>query len=439
MWQKLWDDVTNVGDFYEGKIQGPNQAGIKGVLSNSVRTIGKPLGAGAAAFGVYEQGKKVFNPNDNILHDLGNLGKHISNSVFDTQFKPSGTGATADIGNHFLNNSSAPNNTRSAPPPSLNPEIPQTGTQTGGSNIYAGMSEQEIKDAYDKLRYGNNFDKARDYMKKGQGDPFDSTYNPSKLLVNEAGQKKAVEEGRKMNEAFFGPDGGRSREVSSPASQTPARGKKPFGLNFSAPLQNNERGSTSFDRDKEPVQGMPTYTDHRKRQQSLRTVQKRLQQSKSATLPKMSPVLKIIRFAEGTEGPDGYKTMYGHRMFDDMSQHPNNPMKTPWGTQSEATGAFQFMKPTWDEQAAKLGLKDFSPQSQVAAAVDLIKSKGIDPYMEINSMEDIRRVADALGTTWAGLPVSYPGHKGQYGRGSSYWGQGGKKIEEIAQHLGIMQ
>ena len=344
---------------------------------------------------------------------------------------------------------------RSSPPPSLNPEVPQTGTQTGGANRYVGMSEQEIKDAYDKLRYGANFDKARDYMDKGQGDPFDSTYNPSKYLVDEAGQKKVVEEGLKMHEAFFGPGGGRSRQLSNPtssssASITPARGsgmrnegsatkENPFGTNFSGPLQNNTRGSNSFDRDKTPVRGMPTSEDHRKRQQSLRTVQKRLEKPSSGDgLPQMSPVLNMIRYAEGTLGPDGYKTMYGHRKFDDMSRHPNNPMATPWGTQSEAAGAFQFMKPTWDEQAAKLGLKDFSPESQVAAAVDLIKSKGINPYMEINNIEDIVRVADTLGPTWAGLPVSYPGHKGQYGRGSSYWGQGGKKVEEIAKYLGIM-
>lgn len=254
---------------------------------------GKFVNPAFALYEVYDQGKKVFNPNDNILHDLGNLGKHISNSVFDTQFKPSGTGATADLGNHILNTSSASNNTRSAPPPSLNPEVPQTGTQTGGSNLYAGMSEQEIKDAYDRLRYGENFDKARDYMKKGQGDPFDSTYNPNKFLVDKAGQKKALEEGLKMHEAFFGPGGGRLREVSSSASQTPARGsgmrnkgsateEKPFGLNFSGTRQNNVRGSTSFDRDKELVRGMPTYADHRKRQQSLRTVQKRLQESAPA-------------------------------------------------------------------------------------------------------------------------------------------------------------
>lgn len=111
---------------------------------------------------------------------------------------------------------------RSSPPPSLNPEVPQTGTQTGGANRYVGMSEQEIKDAYDKLRYGANFDKARDYMEKGQSDPFDSTYNPSKLLVNEAGQKKAVEEGMKMHEAFFGPGGGRSRQLNSFTSASPA-------------------------------------------------------------------------------------------------------------------------------------------------------------------------------------------------------------------------
>ena len=80
---------------------------------------------------------------------------------------------------------------------------------------YGSMSRQEMMDAYDRMRYGDNFDKAREAMGKAKDNPFDSTNNPAKFLVNEEGQKKAVKQGIEMNKHFFAPGGGREREINN--------------------------------------------------------------------------------------------------------------------------------------------------------------------------------------------------------------------------------
>lgn len=101
--------------------------------------------------------------------------------------------------------------------------------------------------------------------------------------------------------------------------------------------------------------------------------------------------LSMIRTAEGTAGPNGYRTLFGGRLFDSFADHPRIAKqfrtldgRTLWTT---AAGAYQFMavspipggqtrSDTWDRIAAKLGLPDFSPASQDAAAVQLIKEAG---------------------------------------------------------------
>ena len=309
-----------------GAISGSMAAAGASVLAAEPTGFGWPVIAAA-----YDQGSRAgqdffdsatqrFGMETANKSSLGNLP-----STVNTNFGAYDEGVTLPPASSSGNGGSF----RSSPPPSLNPEVPQTGTQTGGANRYVGMSEQEIKDAYDKLRYGANFDKARDYMEKGQSDPFDSTYNPSKYLVDGAGQKKAAEEGLKMHEAFFGPGGGRSRQLnsftSSPsASITPARGsgmrnegsatkENPFGTNFSGPLQNNTRGSDSFDRDKTPVRGMPTSEDHRKRQRSLRTVQRRLEENQvQRNLNQYSPVQYYTGNTGHSTGPHLDMRVWSH-------------------------------------------------------------------------------------------------------------------------------
>lgn len=127
--------------------------------------------------------------------------------------------------------------------------------------------------------------------------------------------------------------------------------------------------------------------------------------------------LRTIRYAEGTAGPDGYRTLFGGRLFDGFEDHPRRAVqftdrqgRTLW---TSAAGAYQFMAVsmlpsgrsttvnTWDRMRAKLGLVDFSPASQDAAALGLIDEAG--------ALNDVRagRFEQAIAKVkriWASLP-----------------------------------
>ena len=139
---------------------------------------------------------------------------------------------------------------------------------------------------------------------------------------------------------------------------------------------------------------------------------------------------KVISFAEGTSGEKGYTTMFGGRQFTDMSRHPNSPMATSWGTQSEAAGKYQFMKPTWDSASRAVGVTDFSPESQEKVGRYLAEQRGLNINTQITNIDEFRAQVDKIAPEWAGLPYSGKGRNGG-GYGTSYYGQGGKSIEEL--------
>lgn len=110
--------------------------------------------------------------------------------------------------------------------------------------------------------------------------------------------------------------------------------------------------------------------------------------------------LITIQYAEGTYGKDSYRKLYGGSAFNDLSRHPNTPMKK-WGITSTAAGAYQILSKTWNEIQGKLGLPDFSPLSQDKAAIELIRRR--------KALEDV--VAGRFGQAlvkcrkeWASLP-----------------------------------
>lgn len=127
--------------------------------------------------------------------------------------------------------------------------------------------------------------------------------------------------------------------------------------------------------------------------------------------------LRMIRTAEGTAGPDGYRTLFGGGLFAGFEDHPriarqftDRAGRTLWTT---AAGAYQFMAAsplpgggstrvdTWGELQRRLGLPDFSPASQDAAAVELIRQAG--------ALYDVRagRFESAVGKVrriWASMP-----------------------------------
>lgn len=129
--------------------------------------------------------------------------------------------------------------------------------------------------------------------------------------------------------------------------------------------------------------------------------------------------LDMIAYAEGTAGQvdDGYRTMFGYRTFDSYADHPRQAVQFTDGAGrklwTSAAGRYQFMAisplpsgastkvDTWDRLRRDLGLPDFSPASQDAAAVELIRQRGALNDVYAGRFDDaVAKVAPV----WASLP-----------------------------------
>jgi lysozyme len=130
--------------------------------------------------------------------------------------------------------------------------------------------------------------------------------------------------------------------------------------------------------------------------------------------------LQVLQQAEGTAGRGGYRACYGYaHQIQSFADHPC--ITREWlgevladamcanagfgpGCKSTAAGAYQIIKPTWQGLKGALGLPDFTPASQDAAAVQLIKQCG--------ALEDVKagRFNEAVRkcrSKWASLPGNY--------------------------------
>ena len=82
--------------------------------------------------------------------------------------------------------------------------------------------------------------------------------------------------------------------------------------------------------------------------------------------------LNLIAKAEGAD----YDTVVGGSRFSDFSAHPNKVgLRTAEGP-STAAGRYQITGTTYRDVAGKLGITDFSPESQDRIALELIRRNG---------------------------------------------------------------
>lgn len=149
----------------------------------------------------------------------------------------------------------------------------------------------------------------------------------------------------------------------------------------------------------------------------------------------MQAFLSCIRACEGTSGPDGYSALFGYypgngRVFSDFSDHPNKkfPFTQTDGrvNYSSAAGAYQIIFPTWKRLKEKMGLPDFSPDSQDEAAVELITERSALFDVEGGNL---RAALDKCAAEWASLPAStYPQPKRSFFFAqNAYLAAGGKQ------------
>jgi muramidase (phage lysozyme) len=138
----------------------------------------------------------------------------------------------------------------------------------------------------------------------------------------------------------------------------------------------------------------------------------------AASNPYGRALLDVIASAEGAD----YNVMFGGGRFDTSKgwRHPDKKV-TGGGYTSTAAGAYQFLTPTWNEVAGQLGIKDFSPANQDAAAMRLIERRGVSLDDVMAGKVDATTLAK-LAPEWASLPTA---------EGKSYYGQPVKKAADL--------
>jgi muramidase (phage lysozyme) len=123
----------------------------------------------------------------------------------------------------------------------------------------------------------------------------------------------------------------------------------------------------------------------------------------------------LLDHIAGPESGGRYDVRYGGKWFQGYGDHPRvaEPITSgpDAGNVSTATGRYQFIAPTWDAQKQKLGLADFSPANQDAAAWDLAqteyKTKTGKDLLGVLKSGDQAAIADVprqLSGQWSSLP-----------------------------------
>lgn len=116
--------------------------------------------------------------------------------------------------------------------------------------------------------------------------------------------------------------------------------------------------------------------------------------------------LKVIKFAEhGRTDESVYQTLFGGSRFDAFIDHPRRAIRALLGggtpIVSTAAGAYQILSRTWDWVAPKLGLRDFSPASQDAAAIWLLNYRGALQHVKAGRFD---QAVFAARKEWASFP-----------------------------------
>ena len=112
------------------------------------------------------------------------------------------------------------------------------------------------------------------------------------------------------------------------------------------------------------------------------------------------------------ESPGGaYDYIIGGQRFTDYSKHPGVTGSAGRYGSSTAAGKYQFLKSTWDEQAAKYGYKDFKPETQDAAAWNYAKDvysqksgRDLEKDLASGDANTLNNISKTLGQTWTSLP-----------------------------------
>ena len=99
---------------------------------------------------------------------------------------------------------------------------------------------------------------------------------------------------------------------------------------------------------------------------------------------------------------NGYNVIVGGTLFTSYADHPRKLVDLPrLKIKSTAAGRYQLLSRYWDVYRRQLGLKDFSPASQDAVALQQIKERRA---LELIDSGNIRQAIDRCSNIWASLP-----------------------------------
>lgn len=118
--------------------------------------------------------------------------------------------------------------------------------------------------------------------------------------------------------------------------------------------------------------------------------------------------LDMLAWSEGTDKPGqptrnrGYDVIVGGSLFNSYADHPRQLIDLPrLKIKSSAAGRYQLLARYWDAYRKQLGLKDFSPASQDAVALQQIKERRA---LRLIDGGYIRQAIDRCSNIWASLP-----------------------------------
>lgn len=143
--------------------------------------------------------------------------------------------------------------------------------------------------------------------------------------------------------------------------------------------------------------------------------------------------LDTIAYSEGTDNgrqrthDRGYDVLVGGGLFDDYTDHPRILVDLPkLGIKSTAAGRYQILAKNYDFYKKQLGLHDFSPASQDAIAIQLIRESRALMDVDIGNFDIAIRKCNHI---WASLPgAGYGQHENHMELLSEVYVKAGGKI-----------
>jgi muramidase (phage lysozyme) len=126
--------------------------------------------------------------------------------------------------------------------------------------------------------------------------------------------------------------------------------------------------------------------------------------------PNVAAYLKAIAASEGGGYDFKYGAVTGKKndpwRFTDTSTHPG----AGFGGRTTAAGMYQITVDTWRQFGGKMGLTDFTPNTQDLIAVDMLRTIGVIDKIKVG---DVAGAMPKAALKWAALPEG-PGLANHY-------------------------